>query len=165
MPRMRVAAAAPGLPIEPGIDFHLAIGRQIAILQSEIDRVEVEEASLKAGGQHGASYMRRAGEHLMDRADILIRTLSTSPAATLAGAVVQVAAAVNLYKFTRMFEGEHPEEVRAIERMLHSALSVMVDHAGLDCDRDGITRLADPHFDAWSDPSETVAELYPEERS
>ena len=162
MPNASVAAAAPGLPTEPATDFHLAIGRQLAVLQAEIDRTEAEESAMKSCGHHGANYMASAGAHLMDRDDILIRSLSTFPAASLAGAAVQVAAAVNLYKFTRSFEGEHPEEVRAIERMLHSALRVMVEQAGLDRARDGISRLATPYLDTWRDPREIIAEVFPQ---
>jgi len=164
MPSARVAAAAPGLPAEPATDFHLAIGRQLAIFRADLERVEAEEEAIKACGALGDAYMSSAADHLMDRDDVLIRSLSTFPAGTLAGAAVQVAAAVKLYKFTRSFEGDHYEEVRAIDRLLHSALGVMIDHAGLDRDRDGISRLAEPHLDPWRDPSEIVAELFPEDR-
>ena len=157
-----VVAAAPGLPDEPATDFHLAIGRQLALLKTEIERVENEEKAIEACQGFGASYMSTAGDHFMDRDDILIRTLSAFPASSIAGAAVQVAAAVKLYELTRLFDGDHTQDIRAIDRLLHSALSVLVEHAGLDRDRDGISRLAERAMDCWADPSVLVAELFPD---
>ena len=165
MPDACVAAAAPGLPTSSGADFHLAVGRKLAELEVDLLRVEEAADTLKGRRSHSEYIMSRAGEHLMDRADVLIRALSTQPAESLAGAAVQLAAAMNLHTHVKYFEDPHDHDVRAIERLLASALNVLVAHAGLDRDGDGISRLAQGHLNTWRDPHSVLAEVEPSLRT
>ncbi|WP_139333709.1 hypothetical protein [Bosea sp. TND4EK4] len=153
------------MPEEATTDFHLSIGRQIARLRTEMARVEAEEQSLRERESPGDAYMTRAAEHLYDRDDTLIGALAAFPAQSLAGATVQLAAAMKLHSVSEIFTDRRPEDDRAISRLLGSAIRVMVDAAGLDPARDGIADLAELYRCCWRNPFETVAELFPEGRS
>ncbi|BCB17335.1 hypothetical protein [Bosea sp. ANAM02] len=161
MPRASAAAAVTGLPENIEADFHLNLGRAIARAGADIVRAEEEIAAIEATNAPGAGVIKASLDHAFDREEALIRALATSPASSLAGAAVQLAAAVKFFAWATMEETPRPEDERAINRLMTSALTVMVDAAGLDAARDGIDHLVDPRSNQWRDVYQRLAELFP----
>lgn len=164
MPSARAAAAATGLP-EDTEDFHLTLGRSIARAGDDIFRAEDEIAAMEATNAAGAGLIKMALDHAFDREEALIRALATAPASSLGGAAVQLAAAVKIFAWTTMEDTPRPEDERAIRRLMSSALTVMVDAAGLDAERDGVNYLAAPTTNPWRDVYQRLADLFPETAS
>ena len=160
MPSARVAVAVTGLP-EDTQDFHLTLGRAIARAGADIFRAEDEIAAMEATNADGVGLIKAALDHAFDREEALIRALATAPASSLGGAVVQLAAAVKIFAWITIDDTPRPEDERAIKRLMASALTVMVDAAGLDAERDGVNYLAAPTTDPWRDAYQRVAELFP----
>lgn len=155
----RVGAAAAGLPEETK-DFHLSIGRHIARIRADLVRAEAhEEVALKAD-LAGSALIKGAINNLHDRDDTLIRALAALPAESLAGAAVQVAAAIKLLSIMSLFDDRRSDDERAVRRLLDSAITVMIDAAGIDPDRDGVAELSEMHVSTWRDPHETIAEIF-----
>lgn len=161
MPSARVAAAATGLPEEIAADFHLSIGRDIARINAAMATAEAQEAAMEAIRHPGQHHLVAEREHLEDREVTLIRALAASRASSLAGATVQIAAAARIFGWIAVDLDHHPEEERAVRRLLASALRVMTDASGLDPVGDGIVNLASPTSDPWRDVYERIAEIFP----
>ncbi|MCV9939516.1 hypothetical protein OIU35_24460 [Boseaceae bacterium BT-24-1] len=157
---VRAAAAAAGLP-EDTKDFHLSIGRHLARIHSDILRSETHEQAARENGQDGIAIIRAAIDNLCDREDTLIRALAALPAETLAGAAVQVAAAIKLLSVMSIFEDRRADDERAVRRLLDSAVTVMIDAAGIDPVRDGVAELSEQSRSTWRDPFDVVAEIFP----
>jgi len=160
MPNASVRAAAIGLPIET-VDFHLSLSREIARINVELARAEAEGRAMEATGHLGRLHLAAASDHLADREETLIRALAAMPASSLAGATVQLAAAARIFGWIAVDLDHHPEEERAVRRLMASALRVMTDAAGLDPVSDGIADLASPAGDPWRDVYERIAEIFP----
>lgn len=161
MPRARAAAAATGLP-EDTTDFHLSIGRRIGKIRAELARAEANEQEMSRRDEPGVSHIKTAIEHLCDRDETLVRALASLPADTLAGATVQVAAAMKLMSWMAIFDCRRADDERAIKRLLDSAIAVLIDAAGLDPIQDGIAELAEVGLSAWRDPHETISQFIPD---
>jgi hypothetical protein len=160
MSKPQLAAAAPGLPDDTA-DFHLALGRQIAQIGSAAEQAENDEIAAGRCNPAAAAILGVAGEHLYDREVALITALAASQASTLAGAGVQLAAALRMFSWITSETDPKPEDERALVRLLASAVRVVVDVAQLDPQRDGIAQMAPISRDAWADPRAVIADLFP----
>lgn len=159
MPSARVAAAVRGLP--ETTDFHLTLGREIARANEQMTRDDAEAQAMKALKRPGVGILDSHLDHTFDREEALIRALAALPANSLAGAAVQLAAAARVFYWVTREETPRPEDERALSRLLASALTVMVDAAGLDAAADGINHLASPASDPWRDPYQRLDEIFP----
>lgn len=159
MPSARAAAAVTGLPETS--DFHLTLGREIARANEELTEGDVEAEAMTSRGMPGVSILRGHLDHTLDREEALIRALATLPATSLAGAAVQLAAAARVLYWVTREEKPEPEDERALSRLLASALTIMVNAAGLDASVDGINHLASPLSNPWRNPYQRIDEIYP----
>lgn len=155
MPNASATAAAPGLPksdtVEMAENFHLLIGRELAGIASERDLMEQQANSAPAECPIEANYLRHAIEHLDDRESALLAVLAAVPSTTLAGAAVQVFAALQVFDRITLFKDPDPADERAVRRLLWSAADVIADAAGLDRKEDGPNAIAGSTNDPWRD--------------
>lgn len=156
MPRACAAAAATGLPETD--DFHLKLGRAIARANDDWTEGDFQAEAMRRSGMPGVGILEGYLDHTFDREDGLITALATLPATSLAGAAVQLAAAARVFDWVTSEEKPEPEHERALRRLLSSALTVMVDAAGLDASADGINALSSPISNPWRDPYERIEE-------
>lgn len=165
MPNVHVAAAASGLPksdtVTPVLDdtFHLLVGRELAGIVTERDVMERQTHAPDSDCLIRANYLRGAIEHLDDREEALLAVLAAFPSTTLAGAAIQLFAAVRLFDRLTLFTEPDPAEERAMRRLLWAAGDVIADAAGLDREADGPNAIAGTTGDPWRDVFAVLAEV------
>lgn len=164
MPRARAAAAPQGLPDHHDetsflAAFHTGIGRELAAIVVERDRLEREATAADQVDLVVANHLRNAADHLDDREDALLGALSAFPSTTLAGAAIQLFTAIRFFDRISLFTDPDPADERAMRRLLYSAGNVVADAANLDRAASGITAIVGTTGDPWRDAHEVAAEL------
>ena len=165
MPNGPVPAAATGLPkceiVEPemGAAFHLLIGRELAGVVTERDLMEKMAQAADPSEPIDAIYLRGAIDHLNDREDALLAVTAAFPSTTLAGAAIQLFAAIRVFDRITLFQDPDPADERAMRRLLWAAGDVVADAAGLDRKTDGPDALAGSHCDPWRDVFARLAQV------
>lgn len=117
------------------------LGKQIAEVSQRLEMV----AALDDAGADYSAHLNAEWLNGRDRQHCLVMQLSHVGPTSVGGAAAQVAAAASLMRHQREFElseAEQAEHIRAVERLLYSALGELSEHVEDERLRVGLDVLA-----------------------